>query len=65
MLMGSISSAGIGSQQHLPGEHFEANVLFTMSKYDSVNVIIIYSLTGMTGLCTWSFIEHLRQLFLS
>lgn len=28
MLMGSISSAGIGSQQQLPGEHFPANVLF-------------------------------------
>lgn len=47
MLMDSISSAGIGSQQHLPGEHFQANILSTITKYDSLNVIIIYSLTGI------------------
>lgn len=65
MLMGSISSAGIGSQQRLPGEHFQANVLSTITKYDSLNVIIIYSLTGMTGPCTWSFIEPLGELSLN
>lgn len=65
MLMGSISSAGIGSQQHLPGEHFQANILSTITKYDSVNAIIIYSLPGITGLSTWSFTEPLRELSLN
>lgn len=30
-LMGSTSSAGTGSQQQLPGEHFSANTLFWLS----------------------------------
>lgn len=65
MLTGSTSSAGIGSQKHLPGEHFQANVLSTITRYDSVNEIIIYSLTGITGPCTRSFIEPLREFSLS